>query len=76
MSEKSNHEFIPQHDKLDNKEVKVIFEKLNLKADNLPKILSTDPQAIRAGAAVGDVLEIKRKEYGSEYKNYRLVVEG
>ncbi len=76
MSERAIHEFVPFHEILSDKEVKEVCAKLNLRVENLPKMLSTDPQAIRLSAKPGNVVMIKRDDQGNEYTYYRLVVEG
>ena len=53
-----------------------MLSKLNLKAENLPKLLSSDPQAVSIKAKPGDVVRVKRNDYGKEYLYYRFVVDG
>jgi len=57
-------------------EVEALSAKLKIKVSNLPKILKTDPQAVKLQAQVGDVLEIERDDFGKKYLHYRQVVEG
>ncbi len=76
MVEKSSHEFIPVQEVLSVEESKKILTKLNLRAENLPKLLSSDPQAIFLKAKPGDVVLVKRNDYGKEYLYYRFVVDG
>jgi DNA-directed RNA polymerase subunit H (RpoH/RPB5) len=76
LPEKTSNESIPVHILLDAKEAKEVLSKLQLKHENLPKILSTDPQAVSIGAKPGDVIKVKRHDYGSEYLYYRSVIEG
>lgn len=38
-------------------------------------MLDADPQAKRAGAKVGDVVEVDRDDLGKESKMYKLIVQ-
>ncbi len=76
MVEKSSHEYIPVHEILSVEESKKVLTKLTLKAENLPKLLSSDPQAVSIKAKPGDVVRVKRNDYGKEYLYYRFVVDG
>ena len=69
------HILQPKHTKLKEKEAEDILEKFNISKAQLPKILSTDP-ALPEGCAVGDVIEIERKDPESDKVNlyYRVVV--
>lgn len=72
---KSDHEIVPNHDIMSEAEVKALCEKMNIRLDNLPKIFTTDPQAVKLGAKSGQVIKIMRKEGKNEYPYYRIVVE-
>ncbi len=61
---------------MNDKELKEVLDKLGLKKENFPKILSTDPQAVAISATPGQVLKVKRNDNGHEHDYYRLVVEG
>ena len=76
MVEKSSHENIPVHEVISLDESKKILSKLDLNADNLPKLLSSDPQAVSIKAKPGDIIKVKRNDFGKEYLYYRFVVEG
>ncbi len=56
--------------------VNELLASLGITLNNLPKILVSDPQAQKAGAKVGDVLEMERHDFGKSYTYYRYVVEG
>lgn len=73
---KREHELVPAHRILSRNEVTALLGRLNITINNLPKILVSDPQAKKAEAKAGDVLEIDREDFGSAYKYYRQVVEG
>ncbi len=57
-------------------ERKALFKKLDAKPTNLPKILSSDPQAVKLGAKPGDIIEIERDSDGKPYMYYRFVIQG
>lgn len=57
-------------------EVNELLGTMQLGLNNLPKILTTDPQVKKLGAKLGDVLEMHRSEFGKSYSYYRYVVEG
>ncbi len=76
MSDKAININTPTHEILDDNEVKEVLSRMQLKPENLPKLLSTDPQALRAGAKPGSIILVKRSDYGHDYLYYRFVVEG
>jgi DNA-directed RNA polymerase subunit H len=76
MATKSDHELIPVHELMSDKEVKELLETLNLTIDSLPKMLESDPQAMRLGAKSGQVIKIYRRDGKRETPYYRAVVEG
>ena len=76
MSSKSDHELIPVHELMSDKEVKELLQTLNLTIDNLPKILESDPQAMKLEAKAGRVMKIYRRDGKRETPYYRVVVEG
>ncbi len=73
---KSDHELVPVHEIMEEKEVRSLFEKMNITQNNLPKIFMSDPQAKKLNAKSGQIIKIHRKDFGNEYIYYRLVVEG
>ncbi len=75
MADTSDHEFVPIHKLLSEKEANAILDKLMLKRENLPKILVEDPQAKRLNAKAGQIIKINRKDNGHEYEYFRFVVE-
>ena len=76
MALKSDHELIPVHELMSEKEVKELLQTLNLTIDSLPRILESDPQAIRLEAKAGRVIKIYRRDGKRETPYYRAVVEG
>jgi DNA-directed RNA polymerase subunit H (RpoH/RPB5) len=75
LADTSDHEFVPIHKLLSEKEANAILDKLMLKRENLPKILVEDPQAKRLNAKAGQIIKINRKDNGHEYEYFRFVVE-
>jgi hypothetical protein len=52
------------------------MEKYNIKLDQLPRILATDPAVLSTGAKPGQIVKIIRKSPTAKYAiAYRLVVE-
>ncbi len=76
MPSKSDHELVPVHELMTDKEVSELFKKLGITIENLPKIFDTDPQAKKLEAKPGQVIRIYRKDDKNEYEYYRKVVEG
>jgi DNA-directed RNA polymerase subunit H (RpoH/RPB5) len=75
LTDKIDNEIVPLHALIEGKESRAVLADMQLKPENLPKIFSTDPQAVKLGAKPGDVIKIKRRDYGNAYEIYRLVVE-
>jgi len=70
------HELVPRHIILSEKESKELLEKYNIKPDQLPKILHTDPAVVAIGAKPGQIVKIIRKSKTAKYAvAYRFVVE-
>ena len=76
MSSKSDHELVPVHELMSDKEVSELLKKLGITVQNLPRIFDSDPQAKKLGAKEGQVVKIYRKDGKNEYEYYRRVVEG
>ena len=73
----TEHELVPPHRVLGQEEQKHVLKKLQSKAEQLPKILASDPLVKWYGARVGQVIEIKRSSPdGFFYKAYRVVIKG
>lgn len=71
------HNFlIPEHTKLEDKEVEQVLSQYNLRSVSmLPKIKKGDAALRELGAEVGDVIAIKRSSFAGSSKYYRVVVE-
>jgi DNA-directed RNA polymerase subunit H (RpoH/RPB5) len=64
-----------KHEVLSASDVKKITAKFKVTLDKLPKILESDPQALKIGAKAGQVIAIYRKDpTGGDYLYYRYVV--
>jgi len=68
------HELVPKHTILNEKERNELFAKFNIKPNQLPRILTTDPVVKEIGAKEGDVLKIDRKSPVSGSTTYYRVV--
>lgn len=69
-------ELIPEHKLLSDSEAKKAAAKFNVRLEDFPKILESDPQAMALGAKPGQLVEIKRNDDGNKYSYYRYVVKG
>ena len=70
------HELVPEHMILSKEEAKEVLDKYNAKAEQLPKILSTDPAIKAIGAKKGDIIKIIRKSKTAKKAiAYRVVIE-
>ncbi len=69
------HELVPEHIILDDNEKKELLEKLKIKPNQLPKILTNDPVVKELEAEEGDILKILRKSpVAGSTTYYRIVV--
>lgn len=72
----TNHVLVPNHIVLSDKEKKDLLTKYDIEANQLPKILTTDPVSLSIEAKAGQVLKIIRESHtAKESIAYRLVVE-
>lgn len=73
---KMDHFLIPVHEKLSEKEKKVLFEQYNITIKELPKISVKDPSIRHLDAHVGDVIRISRNsEITGKAIYYRGVID-
>jgi len=59
-TEKIEHELVPEHSKLSEKEAKDLLKKYNITIKEIPKILINDPAIIHLDVKEGDIIKIKR----------------
>jgi len=71
------HNLIPKHKKLTEKEKKELFEKYRITLNELPKIFLKDPAISQLNVKEGDVIRIIRKsQTAGESIFYRGVIHG
>jgi DNA-directed RNA polymerase subunit H len=72
-----NHDLVPEHTILSEKEHHEFLKKYEIQPDQLPKILNTDPVVAAIGAKPGQIVKIVRKSQTAKYATvYRFIVEG
>jgi DNA-directed RNA polymerase subunit H len=69
-----SHELIPQHVVLSAEQKAKVLEKYKVSENHFPKILLHDPALRGLNAKVGDLVQIRRKDFTGEYYYYRIVV--
>ena len=68
------HKLVPEHTILSEEEDQKVLDDLNVRLDQIPKILPTDPVVKAIDAKVGDILKITRKsETAGIFVAYRVV---
>lgn len=72
----TEHDLVPKHTILSKKEEKDVLKKYEIKPDQLPKLLNTDPVVVSIGAKPGQIIKVERKsQTAKKAVAYRLVVE-
>lgn len=70
------HKLVPEHTILTPEEADAVLEELDVRIDQIPKILPTDPVVKAIDAKVGDVLKITRESMtAGVFTSYRVVRE-
>lgn len=70
-----DHELVPKHEILPEKEVHKLLSKYRIKPYQLPRIKASDPIVKIMGAKPGDILKITRKSATARsYVSYRYVL--
>jgi len=70
-----DHEVVPHHNKLTNKEIKTFLINYQIEKHQIPKILESDPAVKAIQAKPGDVLRIVRNPVmGEQGAYYRVVI--
>ncbi|MGM5483971.1 MAG: DNA-directed RNA polymerase subunit H [Nanobdellota archaeon] len=73
--EKLDHDFIPKHEKIEQKEKEEFLKKYNTSLQSMPKIAKKDPAIAHLDVKVGDIIKITRKsETAGETVFFRGVV--
>lgn len=72
----SNYDLVPEHELLSESEAKSISKRFNTPLERFPKMLESDPQAVRLKAASGRLIAVHRNDDGKKYIAYRYVVKG
>ena len=68
-------ELLVVHEVLSESEAKKVSAEYSTPIDKFPKILQSDPQAIKIGAKAGQLIKIHREDPTGKYSAYRYVVE-
>ena len=72
----TDHETVPEHRKLEEKEIEEVLEKYDAEKNDLPKIERTDAALKQMDVEVGDVIEIRRESpTAGKTTYYRTVIE-
>jgi len=70
-----DHELVPQHLKLKNKEIKSFLTRYQIEKHQIPKMLETDPAVKAIQAKPGDIIRIVRNpEMGEDGTYYRVII--
>lgn len=69
------HKMVPEHEILNDDEIKELLLLYNIEKEQLPKIRVTDPAAVAAKSKIGDVIRVTRdsKNAGKTFF-YRMVI--
>lgn len=72
-----DHQLVPKHEILSEKEEKEVLKKYGIDKKQLPYLLITDPVAMALGAKVGQIVRITRdSQSAGKAVAYRLVAIG
>ena len=71
-----DHELVPEHIVLSERDVKSLLAKYHISVGELPKIKISDPVIKEIGASAGDVIKIIRNSHtAGKAIVYRLVID-
>lgn len=71
------HILVPKHEKLTQKQRQELFKNYNIKPEDLPRILITDPAIAHLNPKPRDVIKITRKSPTAGISiYYRIVISG
>jgi len=65
---------VVKHAVLSESEAKKVSKRFKTPLEKFPKMLETDPQAVKIGAKIGQLVEISRRDPTGDYLYYRLVM--
>lgn len=75
MTDKVEHELIPEHEKLDENEQEDVLEQFEVQGKQMPKIKENDPAIEHMDVEEGDVIKISRDSpTAGETTFYRSVI--
>lgn len=73
----TKHSLVPEHKKISDEEKKDLLEGYNVKLNQLPVILQSDPAIQHLNPEIGDVIKIMRDSPTNiKQEFYRVVVHG
>ncbi len=64
---------VVKHSILSESEAKKVSKRFKTPLEKFPRILESDPQAVKIGAKIGQLIEISRRDPTGDYLYYRLV---
>ena len=71
-----DHFLVPVQEIISSEEAKVLFDKLKVKAEQLPKIFTTDPAVHYLNPKIGDIIKVTRNSVTAGTAiYYRIAVE-
>lgn len=70
-----SHKLVPEIKVLSGAEKTKILSKYGVTEKQLPRMISTDPEAVALKAVPGDVVKIERDDGTGKYTTFRVVVE-
>ncbi len=70
-----SHNLMPQMKVISGSEKTKLLHEFSIRADQLPKMFSTDPAAIALKAEVGDIIKIDRNDGTGKHTGYRVIIE-
>ncbi len=72
----TEHNLVPKHDKISEKEVDELMSKFSIMLNQLPKISIKDPAVRQLSLKIGDVIKVTRKSAtAGESACYRCVID-
>ena len=75
VSEKNSLDLLVKHELVDAAEAKKIAKKYGISLEKFPKILKSDPQAVKLNAHPGQLIAIHRNDITGKYVYYRYVID-